>query len=72
MEKVNNEKIASKEQYEVCKSRLNEFIKEATAKKMLEPEMDNEYTRQIGSLALLIAEYEENSMNLHPLKKRIN
>lgn len=46
------------------------MIAEATDKGMLEPEMDNEYTRQISDLSKLMAQYEDEYMDILPLREK--
>ncbi len=70
MEKLNINCILTREQYDAVRSRVNELIKEATKYGMLEPGMDNEYIREIGRLAKLSAEYEDNYMNILPLREK--
>ena len=54
MEKV----LTSRNEYNDVKQRVEQLIAEATAKGMLEPEMDNEYTRKIAELSRQMAAYE--------------
>ena len=56
--KENYTSITSQEQYNEVRTQIEELIHEATAKGMLDPEVDNEYIREIGKLAKLAAEYE--------------
>ena len=56
--------ITTREQYDEVRDRVNKLIKEATQKGMLEPNADNEYIREIGRLAKMSAEYEDNYLNL--------
>lgn len=60
--------IKTREQYDEVRTRVEKLIKEATQKGMLEPGMDNEYIREIGRLAKLSAEYEDNYLNIMPLR----
>lgn len=60
--------ITTREQYDEVRNRVNELIKEATQKGMLEPNADNEYIREISRLAKLSADYEDNYLNILPLK----
>ena len=62
--------ISSREQYDNVRSKLDSLIAEASQKGMFEPEMDNEYTREAGSLAIALAEYEDQHLNILPLKQR--
>lgn len=68
MKKVDIYCITTREEYDEVRNRVNELIKEATQKGMLEPNADNEYIREIGRLAKLCAEYEDNYLNILPLK----
>lgn len=68
MKKVDIYCITTREEYDEVRNRVNELIKEATRKGMLEPNADNEYIREIGRLAKLSAEYEDNYLNILPLK----
>ena len=60
--------ITTREQYDAVRRRVNELVCEATKKGMLEPDADNEYIREIGRLAKMSAEYEDNYLNIIPLK----
>lgn len=62
--------ITTREGYELAKSQLDALIKEASKKGMLEPEADNEYIRQISQLAKDIAKYEDDYMNILPLREK--
>ena len=55
MEKV----LTSRHEYDEVKQKVEQLIAEATAKGMLEPDMDNEYTREIAELSRLMAAYED-------------
>ena len=66
--KENYTSITSQEQYNEVRTQIEELIHEATTKGMLDPEVDNEYIREIGKLVKLAAEYEDTSMNILPLK----
>lgn len=68
MANVNINCITTREQYDEVRSRVNNLIKEATQKGMLEPGADNEYVREISCLAKLSAEYEDNNLNILPLR----
>lgn len=70
MDKMDINCITTREQYDEVRARVNELINEATAKGMLEPDADNEYIREIGKLAKMTAEYEDNYMNILPLKAK--
>lgn len=60
--------VTTRAQYDEVRERVNTLIKEATQKGMLEPNADNEYIREIARLAKLSAEYEDNYLNILPLK----
>lgn len=60
----------SKTQYDSAKQRMEELINEATTLGLLEPDMDNEYTRQISVLASAIADYEDDYTAIMPLRKK--
>lgn len=64
------EKLTSREQYDETKARVEALIAEATAKGMLKPEMDNEYTREIAMLSKLMANYEDEYMGILPLRQK--
>lgn len=70
MENVNICCISTREQYDSVRSRVNELIGEATKLGMLEPGADNEYLREIGRLAKMSAEYEDEYMNILPLREK--
>jgi len=64
------EKLTSRKQYDDTKVRVEALIAEATAKGMLEPEMDNEYTREIARLSKLMASYEDEYLGILPLRQK--
>ncbi len=64
------EKLMNPKQYDEAKARVEELIAEATAKGMLEPEMDNAYTQEIASLSKLMAQFEDESLNIFPLRQK--
>lgn len=68
MTNLNIDCITTREQYDEVRSRVDSLIKEATQKGMLEPGADNEYVREISRLAKLSAEYEDNYLNILPLR----
>lgn len=63
-------KFTTKVEYDAARVRMEKLIAEATEKGMLEPEMDNEYTREIGSLGKLMAAYEDEYLNILPLREK--
>jgi antitoxin component HigA of HigAB toxin-antitoxin module len=46
------------------------LIAEATAKGMLEPDADNDYTQEIGRLSRQMAMYEDEYLNILPLRQK--
>lgn len=64
------DKISNREQYDLTKSKVEQLIAKATAEGMLEPDQDNEYTREIAVLSKMMAQYENESLNLLPLRKK--
>jgi Predicted transcription regulator containing HTH domain len=70
MKTLTIDSISTREQYDTVRAHLNELITEATKKRMLEPEMDNDYIREIGRLARMSADYEDNYMDLTPLREK--
>lgn len=64
------EKLTTREQYDEVKKRAEHLIAEATAKGMLEPDMDNEYTREIALLSKQMACFEDEYLNILPLRQK--
>ena len=64
------EKLTKREQYDTVKAKVEQLIAEATAKGMIEPDMDNEYTREISLLSQQMAIYEDEYMNILPLRQK--
>lgn len=62
------QKITTQEEYNNVRHEVDRLIDEATGKGMLEPDMDNEYTRKIASLSRLMAAYENDSLGLQTLR----
>ena len=62
------QKITTQEGYNNVRHEVDRLIDEATGKGMLEPDMDNEYTRKIASLSRLMAAYENDSLGLQTLR----
>ena len=65
-----NKKLTTRQEYDETKAIVEALISEATEKGMLEPEMDNEYTRQISELSKLMATYEDEYMDVLPLREK--
>lgn len=63
-------KLTTKQEYDETKAIVEALISEATEKGMLEPEMDNEYTRQISELSKLMVTYEDEYMHILPLREK--
>lgn len=61
------EKLTTRQQYDETKARVESLIAEATEKGMLEPDMDNAYTQEIGKLSKLMAAFEDEYLNILPL-----
>ena len=64
------DKLTTRKQYDDAKARVEQLIAEATQMGMLEPDMDNEYTREITSLSKLMAAYEDEYLNILPLRQK--
>ena len=64
------EKITTREQYDAIKAKVEHLIADATAKGLLEPDMDNEYTQEIASLSQQMAAYDDEYMNILPLRQK--
>ena len=64
------EKLTTREQYDTVKAKVEQLIAEATAKGMLEPDMNNEYTQEISLLSRQMAIYEDEYMNILPLRQK--
>ena len=62
--------MTTRNEYDEVKQKVEQLIAEATAKGMLEPEMDNEYTREIAELSRQLATYEDTYMDLKPLREK--
>ena len=65
-----DKKLTTRQEYDETKARVESLIAEATEKGMLEPEMDNEYTRQISALSKQMAQYEDEYMDILPLREK--
>ena len=62
--------MTTRQEYDEAKAIVEALISEATEKGMLEPEMDNEYTRQISELSKLMSTYEDEYMDILPLREK--
>ena len=65
-----DKKLTTRLEYDEVKAVVETLIAEATEKGMLEPEMDNEYTRQIAELSKQMAQYEDEYMDILPLREK--
>ena len=65
-----DKKLTTRQEYDEVKAVVEALIAEATEKGMLEPEMDNEYTRQIAELSKQMAQYEDEYMDILPLREK--
>lgn len=64
------EKLKTRKQYDDVKARVEQLIKEATQKGMLESDMDNAYTQEISLLSKQMADYEDEYLNILPLRQK--
>ena len=64
------EKLTTRKQYDEVKAHVEHLIAEATQKGMLEPDMDNEYVRKIAFLSGQMADYEDEYLNILPLRQK--
>ena len=64
------EKLTTRKQYDETKARVEQLIAEATEKSMLEPDMDNAYTQEIALLSGRMADYEDEYLNIIPLRQK--
>lgn len=63
-------KLTTKKEYDEVKTRVETLIAEATEKGLLEPDMDNDYTRAIAELSNKMAQYEDEYMDIMPLREK--
>ena len=64
------DQFTTRQQYDEAKARVESLIAEATANAMLEPDMDNEYTREIAMLSTQMAAYEDAYLKILPLRQK--
>ena len=64
------EKLITRKQYDDVKARVEQLIAEATQKGMLEPDMDNAYTQEIALLSQQMSDYEDEYLNILPLRQK--
>ena len=65
-----DKKMTTRQEYDEAKAIVEALIAEATEKGMLEPDMDNEYTRRIAELSKQIAKYEDEFLDILPLREK--
>ncbi len=63
-------KLKTREQYDEVKAKVELLIAEATQKGMLEPDMNNSYTQEIAELSKQMADYEDEYLNILPLRQK--
>ena len=63
-------KLKTRQEYDETKAIVEALIAEATEKGMLEADMDNEYTRQIAEMSKQMAQYEDEYMDILPLREK--
>ena len=64
------ERLTTQLEYDEAKAEVERLISEATEKGMLEPDMDNEYTRKIALLSSMMAHYEDEFSGILPLRQK--
>ena len=64
------EKLTTRQQYDETKAHVEQLIAEATEKGMLESDMNNAYTQEIGKLSKLMAAFEDEYLNILPLRQK--
>lgn len=55
-------------EYDNLKVKIEKLIAKATAKGMLSPDADNEYTQEIARLSAMGADYEDSELEIMPLR----
>ena len=69
----NIESITDRKTYDAAMAYMNELIDYATRKGYLSnPENDNEYTREIGRVGIMCADYESIYMKFKNLKVKLD
>ena len=64
------EKLTTRKQYDEAKVRVEQLIAEATQKGMLESDMSNAYTQEISVLSQQMADFEDEYLNILPLRQK--
>lgn len=70
LDKFETEKLPTRKQYDEVKAQVEQLIAEATEKGALEPDAVNEYTQKISLLSQQMAAYEDEYLNILPLRKK--
>lgn len=70
LDKFETEKLTTRKQYDEVKAQVEQLIAEATEKGALEPDAVNEYTQKISLLSQQMAAYEDEYLNILPLRKK--
>jgi antitoxin component HigA of HigAB toxin-antitoxin module len=63
-------KLTTRKQYDEAKARVEQLIAEATRQGLLEPDMDNVYTQEIALLSKQMAAFEDEYLNILPLRQK--
>lgn len=63
-------KLTTRKQYDEAKARVEQLIAEATRQGLLEPDMDNVYTQEIAFLSKQMAAFEDEYLNILPLRQK--
>ncbi len=63
-------KLTTRKEYDEVRAAVEGLIAEATEKGLLEPDMDNEYTRQIAELSKQMAQFEDEYLDIMPLRQK--
>ena len=64
------EKLTTRKQYDEAKARVEQLIAEATQLGLLESDMDNAYTQEIALLSKQMAAYEDEYLDILPLRQK--
>lgn len=63
-------KLTTRKQYDEAKARVEKLIAEATRLGLLEPDLDNVYTKEIALLSKQMAAFEDEYLNILPLRQK--
>lgn len=64
------EKLTTRKQYDEAKARVEQLIAEATQLGLLESDMDNAYTQEVAQLSKQVAAYEDEYLDILPLRQK--